>query len=91
MKELTHESLYPSPIARDLSSPFSVILSPSDHNHFAPLMNLEISTATLREQVVAHLDTGQDLVRTLKLLGCPSTAALDRSYIETPGQRRSDL
>ena len=26
-----------------------------------------------------------DLVRTLKLLGCPSTAALDRSYIETPG------
>jgi L-lactate dehydrogenase (cytochrome) len=32
-----------------------------------------------------------DLVRTLKLLGCPSIAALDRSYIETPGQRRSDF
>jgi L-lactate dehydrogenase (cytochrome) len=32
-----------------------------------------------------------DLVRTLKLLGCPSTAALDRSYIETPGQRRGDF
>jgi L-lactate dehydrogenase (cytochrome) len=32
-----------------------------------------------------------DLVRTLKLLGCPSTAALDRSYIETAGQRLSDI
>jgi L-lactate dehydrogenase (cytochrome) len=32
-----------------------------------------------------------DLVRTLKLLGCPSTAALDRTYIETPGQRRGDF
>jgi len=32
-----------------------------------------------------------DLVRTLKLLGCPATAALDRTYIETPGQRRSDF
>jgi L-lactate dehydrogenase (cytochrome) len=25
-----------------------------------------------------------DLLRTLKLLGCPSVAALDRSYIEVP-------
>ena len=32
-----------------------------------------------------------DLVRTLKLLGCASTAALDRTYIETPGQRRGDF
>ncbi len=30
-----------------------------------------------------------DLVRTLKLLGCPSTATLDRSYIETPEPRRT--
>lgn len=26
-----------------------------------------------------------DLVRTLKLLGCPSVAALDRSYVDVPG------
>jgi isopentenyl diphosphate isomerase/L-lactate dehydrogenase-like FMN-dependent dehydrogenase len=32
-----------------------------------------------------------DLVRTLKLLGCPCTAALDRTYIETPAQRRGDF
>ena len=25
-----------------------------------------------------------DLLRTIKLLGCPSTAALDRSYVEVP-------
>ena len=25
-----------------------------------------------------------DLVRTLKLLGCPSLAALDRSYVKVP-------
>jgi isopentenyl diphosphate isomerase/L-lactate dehydrogenase-like FMN-dependent dehydrogenase len=31
-----------------------------------------------------------DLVRTLKLLGCPSTAALDRTYIEMLAHRRSD-
>jgi L-lactate dehydrogenase (cytochrome) len=27
-----------------------------------------------------------DLVRTLKLLGCPSVAALDRSYVSVPGE-----
>jgi L-lactate dehydrogenase (cytochrome) len=25
-----------------------------------------------------------DLIRTLKLLGCPSTAELDRSYLDVP-------
>jgi L-lactate dehydrogenase (cytochrome) len=32
-----------------------------------------------------------DLVRTLKLLGCPSTATLDRTYIDTPARRRTDF
>jgi len=36
-----------------------------------------------------------DLIRTLKLLGCPSTAALDQSYVDVPrhwlvDQRRSE-
>ena len=30
-----------------------------------------------------------DLVRTLKLLGCPSVAALDRSYVDVPGDSHS--
>ena len=31
-----------------------------------------------------------DLVRTLKLLGCASTAGLDRSFVDVPPQWRSD-
>ena len=30
-----------------------------------------------------------DMERTLRLLGCPSVTALDRSYVELPGPRRS--
>jgi L-lactate dehydrogenase (cytochrome) len=32
-----------------------------------------------------------DLVRTIKLLGCPSVAALDRSYVEVPPEWGADL
>jgi L-lactate dehydrogenase (cytochrome) len=41
------------------------------------------------QQTIDILRSG--LVRTLKLLGCPSTAALDRSYIETTEQRRGNF